>query len=149
MDPIIVAAAARVVGFFKPLVLQGAEEFAKKVGVAVVDKVSGLLKALRQRWAGDVEASKALDRFEREPDAGQQPLEQTLAARLETDGELAVLVQDAIRNIGPTVVITMEAGEVRVQKGPRIGDIRRGRVTIDQTLEKGDWQEGPDIGDVG
>lgn len=149
MDPVIVAAAARVVGFFKPLVLQGAEEFAKKIGVAAVDKISGLLKALRKRWTDDPEASQALDRFEREPEVEQHVLESTLADRLSRDDELATLVQDAMKDIGPTLVITMRAGEVDVQDGPEIGNIRRGRVNIEQTLTKGKKQTGPKIADVG
>lgn len=149
MDPLLIAAAARVVGFLQPVVTGAAEELGKRLGGGAVNTLTRLLHSLRARWTSDPEAAKVLQRFETDPVNNAQALEQTLADRMQTDPHLASMVDDAIREIGPTVVLTMTAGHVNLQTGPQIGSIRRGRVSVAQTLETGDEQRGPVIGDIG
>ena len=149
MDPIVLALAGRVVGLFKPLVLAGADELKRTVGVRVVDRLTGLLQTIRDDWAGDSEATEAIDGFQKDPEAGEAGLTDILARRMETDPELAAAINREIQAIGPRLMITMQGGHVVEQEGPEVGDIRRGTVDVRMSVEEAERQKAGKYGDIG
>jgi hypothetical protein len=149
VDPVTVFLATRAVGFFAALAERGADAFGKSVGVATVDKVSEMLASLRHRWAGDKEAATTLRRFQQNPAQGTDALEQLLAARMQDDPQLAAEMEERLNRIGPRLEVRIEGGNIKVVKGPTVGDIRRGTVTTTIKVVKSDQVSGGDYGDVG
>lgn len=150
MDP-ITAAAARVVGFLGPVALGKGVELAKKVGEDAVDKIADWLDGLRKRWADDPGAKEAVEEFVASPDdkEKEEALRDVLAQRMKDDPALENAAEKLASDVGPYVVVTMEAGEVRVQNGPKFGDVLRGTVEVHQSMDEGDTQTGPTFGDIG
>ena len=149
MDPITTFLASRVVGFLVPLAEKGTEAFAKSVGVATVDKVSELLASLRRRLAGDSKAAATLDQFESNPEQQSAALQQLLAERMERDPQLAAEIEQHINRIGPQLEILVEGDEIKVVKGPTVGDIRAGTVTSTTRVKKADKVDAGKFGNVG
>jgi hypothetical protein len=148
MDPLI-AAAERVVGYLIPYALDKGTELAKRIGKSAVDRIGGWLDSLRERWAGDDDASKALGDFERTPEANRDRLRDLLAERLRSDPSLKESVEQLAAAVGPTVIVTMRGGNVDIQKGPEFGKVLRGEVSVEQTLVQGKEMTGPTFGDIG
>ncbi len=148
MDPLL-AAAERVVGYLVPYVIDKGVELAKNLGKSTVDRIGGWLDSLRERWAGDEEASDALKDFERNPKENSAMLRDLLADRLRIDETLKQSVEQLARDVGPTVVVRMEGERVEVQTGPEFGKVIRGQVSVTQLLTNGKEQRGPKFDDIG
>ena len=148
MDP-LAAAASRVVGYLVPYALEKTVDLATKIGKSTVDKIGGWFDGLRARWAGDEKASEVLAEFEDAPEANADRLRDVLAERMASDPTLVESAEQLAKDVGPTVVVTMRAGEVVVQNGPTFGDVLRGNVNVGMILDKGDTQQGPRFGDIG
>jgi hypothetical protein len=146
---VLLEIAVRVVGFLTPLALKGAEGFTQKVGADLADKTIALLERLRTRWVGDAEATKALERFERDPQTYLKDLRRTLIDRMQADPELLEDMRSGVEGIGPKVVIAMHGNDVRVQTGPDIREIASGDVMIEQSVDLADEQVGPKIDRIG
>ena len=136
MDPLL-AAAERVVGYLVPYALDQGAELAKRLGKATVDRIGGWFDSLRDRWAGDDEASSTLDDFEKSPEANSDKLRDILAERLRTDEALTQSIEQLAKDVGPTVVVTMRGGKVDIQTGPEFGKVLRGQVSVEMELEEG------------
>src|SRR5262245_24058889 len=148
MDPLL-AAAERVVGYLIPYALDKGTELAKRIGKAAVDRIGGWLDSLRERWAGDADASKALDDFEHAPEQNRDRLRDLLAEQLRSDPALKQSLEQLAAAVGPTVVVTMRGGNVDIQTGPEFGKVLRGEVNVEQTLVQGEEMKGPKFGDIG
>ena len=148
MDPLSVI-AGKVVGYLAPIAVDKGVELGKKVGQDIVDKLAGWLDSLRGRWAGDAEATEALEQFEAAPAKNAEKLGEVLAERMESDEELSSSAQRLTETLGPLVVVNLKGGKVDIQKGPKFGNIRRGRVVVDIQLDEGVVQDGGEYGDVG
>jgi hypothetical protein len=148
MDPLL-AAAERVVGYLVPYAIDKGVELAKKLGKSTVDRIGGWLDSLREGWAGDEEASGALKDFEENPEENSDRLRDLLADRLRTDEALKQSIERLAKDVGPTVVVTMEGERVEVQVGPEFGQVLRGQVFLTQKLKDGKEQSGPKIDTVG
>jgi hypothetical protein len=148
MDP-VVAAAGRIVGYLVPYALDKTADLAAKLGKSAVDKIGGWLDRLRERWAGDDDAGAVLADFERDPEANEERLLDVLADRMRVDSSLQEVAEELAAEVGPTVVVTMRGGRVAIQNGPKFGDVLRGRVSVDISLQEGDLQDGGTFGDIG
>jgi hypothetical protein len=148
MDPLM-AAAERVVGYLVPYALDKTVALAKKIGKDAVDKIAGWLDRLRDRWAGDEEASAALADFEHDPANNAERLQTVLADRMAKDESLADSAEHLANDVGPTVVVIMRGGDVEVQTGASFGNVRRGQVHVEQTLAAGKQMSGPTFKDIG
>jgi hypothetical protein len=148
MDPLL-AAAERVVGYLVPYAIDKGVELAKKLGKNAVDRIGGWLDSLRERWASDEEATGALKDFEEKPDENSERLRDILADRLRTDEALKQSIEQLAKDVGPTVVVTMEGERVEIQTGPEFGKVLRGQVFVTQKLKDGKEQRAPKFGDIG
>lgn len=150
IDPILLTLAGRVAGLLKPLVEAGADELKKTVGVPVVDRLTGLLATLRERWAGDSEATETVTDFERDPAANEEALRDLLAQRMAADPELAATVDADVQAIGPRLIITMVGGHVGIQEGPEIEGISgRAQVNVTMKVDVADQQKAGKFGKIG
>ena len=150
IDPILITLAGRVASLLKPLVEVGADELKKTVGVPVVDRLTGLLGTLRERWAGDDEATRTVTEFERDPAANEQALQDLLAARMAADSTLASTVDGEVQAIGPRLIITMVGGRVGVQEGPEIESISGSAlVNVNLKVDVADEQKAGKYGKIG
>lgn len=148
MDPIVLA-AERVVGYLVPIALGKATELAQKVGKNAVEKIANWLDRLRARWAGDVEASAALKKFEVDPEENSEALRDVLAERMRREDALKDDAEQLAKDVGPLVVVTMEAGKVELQEGPEFGNVLRGKVNVGMKATEAGVQRGPKFGNIG
>lgn len=149
MEPALIHAASRIVGFLAPYALDKTVELGTKIGKSAVDKIGKWLDDLRARWADDPEAEEALNRFEADPQNQAASMTQILADRMRLDESLARSAEELAKQVGPTVVVTMVGGEIERQFGPEFGKVLRGTVQVDQSLQKGEQMKGPTFGDIG
>jgi hypothetical protein len=144
------AVAMRVVGILVPYALGKGEELARDLGQNVVDKVAGWLDRLRAGWADDDDARGALESFEEDPESNATQLEEILADRLESDdGDLRADTDTLIEEIGPTVIVRMEAGHVKIQRGAEVERLASGTFVSTQKVDEADEQIGPKFGSIG
>jgi hypothetical protein len=148
VDPIVLA-AERVVGYLVPIALGKATELAQKVGKNAVEKISNWLDRLRARWVGDAEADAALKKFEADPEENSEVLRDVLAERMRREDALKDDAEQLSKDVGPLVVVTMEAGRVELQEGPEFGDVLRGKVNVGMKATEAGVQRGPKFGNIG
>jgi hypothetical protein len=135
MDPLTIATS--VVTILGPYVSKAGEEFAKAVGQAAVDKASKLLGWLKDSFAGDASATKDLTRFERDPKSFELGLKEAIREKAEADPAFAQEATRRVADIGPVITIFQDIVDGKIVVGVE-GDVRRGKVTIEQKVEKAD-----------
>jgi hypothetical protein len=132
MDPVITAALAGLTAF----VTTSTEDLLKALGSVTAEKVRKLFGALTARWSKDPTAAGDLERFADDPrlyaPVIQARLEQLLSSDPEFRAELAQLIDD----IGPQLTVVQRMAEARGVTGLEADEFRRGRVSVEQVIEK-------------
>lgn len=149
MDPAIVDLATKVVAILLPFVSKGAEEFASKVGDAAYEKAKSLLGTLKQKWAGDKEATESLVRFEQKPERYKTVLEDILQEKLAEDHDLATRVARLLQEMGPTLEIVQQMEEGKDIIGLKAKEMRSGRARISQDINKAEGVTGAEFDTLG
>jgi hypothetical protein len=147
LDPVLFAVAGKVAGFLRDFLMEETEDLRKRIGVSAVDKLTDLLKSLRRRWAGDAEATQALNKFEGNPSAHQAELEKVIASRMEKDPAFAADLQARSDDI--SIVVEQEARKAGTMRGAQFGNVKSGDITHKQKADEVDDMVGPTFKDVG
>ena len=149
MDPVTGTVVASVMSVLISYAGKGAEEFVKGIGRDAYEKAKGLFSTLRTRWAGDKEATDVLIHFEEKPERYQSVLEAILAEKLAQDKELAEELVDQLDKMGPELEIIQKMEEGQRVTGLEAEEINRGKVHIDQDINKGEDVIGGKFGRIG
>lgn len=128
MDPVTIAAAA--VAILAPYVKQGGEALLRTAGEAGLEKARELLAGLKRRWSGDQQASQTLERFEKNPEGYQAPLQDLLEERIAVDSELASTLNEQVKEIAPRLNVKIDVDEAGNITGVDAGEIRRAMVDV-------------------
>ncbi|HEY3836838.1 MAG TPA: hypothetical protein VGL72_09715 [Bryobacteraceae bacterium] len=135
MDPATIALS--VMTILGPYVSQVGEALTKTVGEVAVDKASKLLGWLKKKFEGDPAATKDLTRFEKDPKSYEVALKSTIQEKAEADPGFAQEAETRIAEIGPTITVFQDIAEGRLIIGAE-GDVKAGRVSVNQKVQKAD-----------
>ncbi|MEO0843696.1 MAG: hypothetical protein AAF063_33125 [Cyanobacteria bacterium J06643_5] len=141
---------ATVISVLTPFVKKGAEEFVGAVGKDTYEKAKTIFGRLKQRWAGDTEASGILTYFEKKPERYQPILEKILQEKLAEDLELAEQLNKLILGIDRLkleIVQKMEKGEKVT--GLKAKTMNQGSAKVEQDIKDGKEILGADIENIG
>lgn len=147
MDPISLSSA--VVAVLAPFLSKGAEEFTKAAGKSAGEAVSAMLGKLKSRWLGDAEAKGTLDAFEQKPERHRATLNEVLAERLASDGELKQSLTGMLDSLGPQLQVIQKMDRGTDVTGVKAAELNAGRVEVSQTIKQGERIVGADIGKIG
>lgn len=139
----------KVVDILLPLAKKGAEEFVGAVGKDTYEKAKTIFAKLKERWAGDTEASSTLNNFENKPDRYLPILEEILQEKLAEDPELVEQLTKVISELGPKLEIiqNMEKGEKVT--GLKAKTMNQGSVKVQQDIKDGKEIVGAEIESIG
>jgi hypothetical protein len=149
MDPAIIDLSTKVMAILLPFLTKGAEEFASKVGDAAYEKAKTLLTVLKQKWAGDKEATESLALFEKKPQRYQAVLEDILQEKLVEDHDLATQVARLLQEMGPTLEIIQRMEEGKDIIGLKAREMRSGRVRVSQDISQAEGVTGAELDTLG
>lgn len=147
MDPVTIATAALAI--LAPFARKSAEEFMRAAGEVGYERAKRLFATLKERWSGDEEASTVLTQFERKPGRYQGVLEEVLKEKLEADPGLTSELDQQLRDFGPELQVIQRMGVGEDVTGAEIGDVREGRIGVEQEIEEAKRVIGARIGTVG
>jgi hypothetical protein len=149
MDPVTVTLAANVMTVLMPYAAMGAQEFVKSAGKEAYEKAKTLLGTLKARWAGDVEATDAVARFEEKPERYQPVLEGILEEKITQDKELAAELATLLEEMGPSLEVVQRMEEGRRITGLEAQQMSGGRARVRQDIGRGEDVTGARIGRIG
>jgi hypothetical protein len=135
MDPATIAGS--VITILSPYVSQVGEALTKTVGQVAVDKASTLLGWLKQKLEGDPVAAADLTRFQEDPKSYEAALKGTIRKKAEADPNFAQEAEKRVADIGPTISVFQDIVDGKVIVGGE-GDVKSGRVEVNQKVEKAD-----------
>jgi hypothetical protein len=128
MDPVTIATG--VVAILAPYLKEGGEAMVRTAGEVGLQKARQLLDLLKRRWSEDPEAAKTLERFEKNPEGYQAPLQDLLNERLAADPELTGILNEQVREIAPRLNVNIDVDEAGNVTGIDAGEIRRAVVDV-------------------
>ncbi len=149
MDQIIIDITKDVIAVLLPFVSKAAEEFATQAGDTAYKKAELLWTTLHQKWSKDKEATKALTRFEQEPEQYKSTLEYFLQDRLPDDADLLASLRQILQSKQPTLDIhqhIMEEGKKIT--GVKAKAIKSGSINVSQDIKSAEEVVGVDITDL-
>jgi len=132
-----------------PYVVKGAEEFAKLVGEAAYHKAKRLFETLKARFAGDPVASDSLTRFEQKPQTYQPLIEDILKERILQDKDFAAELARLVEDLGPEITIVQHLRAAEDVVGIEAEEMKRGKVTLEQTMDEAKKVTGAKISKIG
>jgi len=147
MDPATIATG--VLAILTPYLVKGAKEFTNVVGEAAYDKAKGLLQNLKQRWAGDKEASATLEQFEQKPERYKPVVEDILKEKLSADSGMAQEYAEKLRDMGPVLEIIQKMDEGKNITGLEAKELNKGHVVVTQEIKNADGVTGIKIDRIG
>ena len=147
MDPVTIATGVLTV--LTPYLVKGAKEFVSVAGDVACEKASGMLQKLKQRWAGDKEASTSLEQFEQKPERYKPVIEDILKEKLTNDESLSRELSTMLQDMGPTLEIIQKMDEGRNVTGVEAKELNKGRVGVTQEIKKADGVTGAKIDRIG
>ena len=135
MDPVTIAAS--VVSILAPFAKDAGKELVKTVGEVGVNKAKDLLAWLKQKFEGDPSAAKDLSRFQEDPHKFESGLKATIEEKSQKDPAFAAELKQRIDDIGPAITVFQDIAEGRLIVGGE-GDVKAGRVAVNQKVQKAD-----------
>lgn len=147
MDPVTIATA--VLGILAPFAKKGAEEFIRTAGELGYERAKRLFATLKDRWAGDEEATAVLTQFENKPERYEGVLEDVLKEKLQADAGLSAELDQQLRELGPQLQIIQRMNTGEAVTGAEIGEVREGRIGVEQDIKEGKGVIGAKIGTLG
>jgi hypothetical protein len=145
----ISAIATGILQILLPYAKKGATAVLHAVGEAGLQRAESLIDTLKQKLAGDREASDALRNFEEKPERYQEILADVLVERLEQNPELAGEMSGMLQEAGPMLNVLQELDDASQVVGARIGQLRSGEVKVTQKIGKGSDITGASIDTLG
>jgi len=149
MDPVTAALAANVMSVLMPYAAMGAQAFARSAGKDAYEKAKSLLGTLKARWAGDEEATDAVDRFEEKPERYRPVLEGILEEKITQDEQLAAELATLLEEMGPSLEVIQRMEEGRRVTGVEAEQMSGGRAKVRQDIGRGEDVTGARIGRIG
>jgi hypothetical protein len=135
MDPATITTA--VIAVLAPYAKKGAEAILHAAGDVGLAQTKKLLNTLKQRWAGDKEASEVLTNFEKKPERYQAALEDVLQEKVEQDPDLAAELDKQVNEMGPVLTVVQDMDEGEGVTGIKAKTIRSGKAGVEQRIKKG------------
>jgi len=132
MDPVIAAALAGLTAF----VTTSTQEMLKALGSATAEKLRRLFGALKARWSDDPAAAGDLERFADNPSLYAPVIQARLEQLLSSDPGFRAELAQAVDDIGPQLTIVQRMAEAHGVTGLEADDFRRGRVSVEQNIDK-------------
>ena len=148
MDPVSSALVNSVLAILTPYAEKTATAFVNAVGDAAYQKAKGLVDALKARWVGKPAAGN-LDEFLQDPKASRDVMAAVLHKQLQSDAELRADVQRRVDDMGPDIEVIQTMGSVEDLTGTELGDVKRGRVRVEQNATTAKKVKGVTAKDVG
>ena len=148
MDQIVVDITKDVIAVLLPFVSKATEEFATQAGDTAYKRAELLWSTLHQKWSKDKEATKALTRFEKEPEQHKSTLEYFLQDRLPNDADLLASLRQILQSKQPTLDIHQHMEEGKKITGVRATAIKSGSINVSQDIKSAEEIVGVDITDL-
>lgn len=145
----VTAIATGILQILLPYAKKGATALLHAVGEAGLQRAESLIQTLKQKLAGDQEATDALTRFEEKPERYQEVLGDILVERLEQDQALAAEMSGMLQEAGPMLHVLQELEDASGVIGAQVGQLRSGEVKVTQKIQKGTDITGAKIDTLG
>lgn len=140
--PLVMGALIQVAGKIGEGALGAVEDAAK-------DAASGIFNKIKTWWSGDDNASADLTKFAAEPDIYEPVIEARLIRKLTEDPRMQADLSALLENAGPHVEVFQSVAAANGITGAKVGQMLRGRIRVQQSIQNSSEVTGADITRLG